>query len=323
MQNKYTHKVINNRNYNVVEIQNFMHNINININTATNTIAGNVLASNTQTVHLSSINKAITSSFNNIVKYIEKNKIKEQKDVVKDIISSFKKHKLNNINECNHFLMIKCTDRTKHSIVHLSYVEVLSMIWSIIVSHQQRSNLVERLNTELVDSIGMCFTGCINRLVNVLVGYIEGVVVSISLKEEIQMSIQRLMDNLNKKIITYKQTKEEMIQILDQPYDVDTNDTNNIISNEYKEAWLLALQDYRPDAVLCKFDDKVFENEQNTNAFYYISYDNLIYNSEQRFEEETEPIGIVNDEKQQIANIYEYKIGDDLFPEKLLNYKLV
>ena len=137
------------------------------------------------------------------------------------------------------------------------------------------------------------------------------------------MSMQRLMDKLNKKEIDYKQTKEEMTQILDQTNYVDTNDPNNIISYEYKEAWLLALQDYRPDAILCKFNNKVFENEENINARYYISYDDLIYKSEQSFEKENEPIGKINNEKQYIAEIYEYKIGENLFPKKYLNYRLV
>lgn len=356
MQNRYIHKTITNQNYNDIEIRNLM-NANLhqnnerrqnreNNNNDINNVASNVLASNTQTVHLSSINKTIKTSYNNIIKYINTNNLREKKDnltrsffadciysiwdsnsiIVNEIIYEFKRNNLETT-RCLAFLNEKKGDINKHSLIKLSYMELLSDVWTVIYTHSQKINLIERLHTEIVDSIGMCFTGCVNRLINVLVGYIDGVIVSISLKEEIQMSIQQLMDKLNTHQITYKQTKEEMIQILNQDYEVDASDSNNVISIEYKNSWLSALQDYRPISILCKFNKKVkeYDNDDKIKAYYYISYDDLIYDSEQNFDEEEKPIGKITEQDNCVAKIYSYKSLDEtiIYPEKFLNYMLV
>ena len=198
---------------------------------------------------------------------------------------------------------------------------VLSVIWNIIYTHSQKTNLIERLNTEMYDSVGKCFTGCVNRLINVLVGYIDGVIISISLKEEIQMSIQRLIEKLNKQEISYRQTKEEMVKLLNQDYDIDKNDLNNFISDEYKDTWLYALQDYRPDAIRCLFYENIYGHKPQEKVKCYISYDNVIYDSSQNFDEEKNPIGEISDETQCIAKIYTYEHEKIVYPEKFLKYR--
>lgn len=323
MQNRYKHNRISHTNYNNIEIRNFMNTINNNLNnTTTDTpISTNVLASNTQTVHLSSINKTIVTSYNVIEDYIKKHKLKHYlkgEFLVNEILANFKNYKLG---DCSSFLSQKLKENTKHSLIHNSYLELLSVIWNIIYTHSQKTNLIERLNTEMLDSVGKCFTGCVNRLINVLVGYIDGVIVSISLKEEIQMSVQRLIEKLNKQEITYKQTKEEMVKLLNQDYDVDKNDLNNLISDEYKDTWLYALQDYRPDPIICLFYENIYGHKQQEKVKCYISYDNVIYDSSQNFDEEKNPIGEISDETQCIAKIYTYEHEKIVYPEKFLKYR--
>jgi hypothetical protein len=297
----------------------------MNNNNLTNTptpIVSNVLVANTQTVHLSSINKTIVTSYEVINKYIKKHKLRhhiKDNNLVVEITTNFKN---NNLDDCSSFLLQKLSEQTKHSLIHKSYIELLSVIWNVIYTHSQKTNLIERLNTEMLDSVGKCFTGCVNRLINVLVGYIDGVIVSISLKEEIQMSIQRLIEKLNKQEITYKETKEEMVKLLNQDYDIDKNDLNNYISEEYKNTWLYALNDYRPDAIRCLFNENLYGHKQQEKVKCYISYDNVIYDSSQNFDEEKYPIGEISNETQCIAKIYSYEYDKIVYPEKFLQYRL-
>ena len=331
MQDKYTHNRISHINYNNIEIQHFMHNLNNNGNNnlADTPIPGNVLSANTQTVHLSSINKTIITTFVEIEKYIKTHNLThnlthkiEDRYLVNEITTSFKHH---NLLDCKAFLNAKLLEKTKHSLIHISYMELLSIIWNIIYTHPQKINLIERLHSEMDDSVGKCFTGCVNRLINVLVGYVDGVIVSISLKEELQMSIQRLMDKFNKKERTFRQIKEEMVQLLNQDYEIDKNDPNNYISQEYKDTWLYALQDYRPDPNLCIFYENIYSHKPKPieNIRCYISYNNVIYDTSQNFDEEKNPIGEVSDEIQFIAKIYTYEHDKIVYPEKCLKYNLV
>jgi len=326
MQGRYTHNRISHINYNNIEIQHFMQILaGGGNNLADAPIPGNVLSANTQTVHLTSINKTIITSFVEIEKYIKTHQLThkiEDRHLVNEIISSFNNH---NLQDCNSFLSTKLLEKTKHSIIHISYMELLSIIWNIIYTHPQKTNLIERLHSEMDDSVGKCFTGCVNRLINVLVGYVDGVIVSISLKEELQMSIQRLMDKFIKKERNFKQTKEEIVQLLKQDYDIDKDDPNNYISQEYKDTWLYALQDYRPDPNLCIFYENIYSHKPKPieNIRCYISYDNAIYDTSQNFDEEKNPIGKVSDETQFIAKIYSYEHDKIVYPEKFLRYNLV
>jgi hypothetical protein len=342
MQNRYTFKEITITNYNNIDIARLMVNPNNIINhfdNIDNTINknGGVLANNTQTVHLSSINKSVAASYNNILKYSIEQKLDEKTtmlsyflcnikkpNTIEEVISEFKKYNYDKADNTTFTQVInllnkKRHEKCEHSLLKITYIQLLTTIWIVVKSHTQRENLVERLYTEISDSIDKCFTGCMNRLINVLVGYIPGVTVSISVKEEIQMSIQTLIRKLNDNNIDYKTAKENMITILNAEYTIDENDPNDIISDEYKNAWLSGLNDFRPDAILCKFNIKLpFDNSDKQNTWYYISYDDLLYDSLQNFEEEKNPFGRIVDHTKSIAQIFAYMDN----PEQLLPYML-
>lgn len=333
MQNRYTFQRITPNNYNNIEIRNMMNNnrpVNIPVGINTNNDydrpnQGNVLLGNSQTVHLASINKSIVTSYNNIVNYIQTHKLQMNNDydfLVNEIIEEFCKCSFKPLTP---FLRQKIEDVSIHSILKIRYRELLYVIWTVVKNHEQRENLIERFHSEIDDSYGKCFTGCMNRLINVLVGYIDGVVVSISLKEEIQMSVQKLIDKLNKNKLDYRQTKNELVQLFNQEYDVDTSDPNNNISDEYKDSWFSGLKDYRPDYILCKFYEKIKINDMDDrlDGYYYISYDDLIYNSDQDFDEEKNPIGEISNKNKSIAKIFAYEIDDIPYPEKYLKYNIV
>lgn len=322
MQNRYHFIRITPHNYNNFEIRNLMNNIMNPPNHRPTRVNSNVLKNNTQTVHLSSINKSIVTSYKHILKYIETNNIKvSETDIISEINKEFNKLKLNNLNS---YLKTQFEDLNIHTILQIKYSTLLTIVWSIVKTHTDRANLIERFYTEINESQGVCFTGRMNRLVNVLVGYIEGVVVSISLKEELQMSIQLLMDKLNKQEISYNQTKEELTKILNQEYDVDTSDPNNIISEEYKKSWLVALNDYKPNFILCKIKQQIKVNEHKERMFhyYYIDHNDKIYDTENDFDKEINPIGEIVDKDKLIAKIYAYKFDSIQYDEQLLTFIL-
>ena len=149
----------------------------------------NSVLNSTQTVHLSSINSSVVKSLQVIIDYIKHNKIKMI--YLDDKPRSFALFLRANPSLTT-FIDESLANTSVHSLTRLTYQQLLEHVWSIIQSFKDKDNLIERLATELTDSIGYCFTGKINRLINVLVYQIDGVRVSISTKEEIHMNIGSL-----------------------------------------------------------------------------------------------------------------------------------
>ena len=126
-----------------------------------------------------------------------------------------------------------------HSIHKISFSQLFEKIVRIIIHHEQRVNLTERLKTELTESIGYCFTGRVNRMVNSLVGIIDGIKVSFSHKEQLliesQMIIKRLMD----KKITFEKAQEEMKEIFN-----DNEIRKDPLLVGLEKVYIESLQDY-------------------------------------------------------------------------------
>ena len=61
-----------------------------------------------------------------------------------------------------------------------SYKDVLDHIWSIITTHVHKDELIVRLYQEISDGYGMCPNGKICRLINVLQGYDDSIIQSVS-----------------------------------------------------------------------------------------------------------------------------------------------
>ncbi len=327
--------------------------------------ARNALEGNSQTVHLTSINKSIVRAHKAILKYIKENNLNynangsiveklsnmfckpDEDKIIQKMLDLFLELKLtNDVKKIRTYIdnVIFINSVEKHSVLGITYKDLFFQVWLIVLNHPEKNNLVERFYTEIKDSMGMCFTGRMNRLVNVLVGYIDGVVVNISLKEEIQMSIQRVIKKLNDKRIDFITAKKEMHDILYYDYDnADPNDPNNYISEEYRQTWLEGLNDYRPDPIIVKvceynfipvmvkqvvyngnYDAKAFDNQfenpeektseevwveqQPGHYTHYISYDNKVYHDILNHDKEIEPVGEVVDESRYLLKIYHNNI---------------
>lgn len=139
----------------------------------------------------------------------------------------------------------------KHSITELTYKETFELVWSVICYLIKNDNnfkpedLLERLYIELKDGIQMCYTGKYNRLINSLVGIIDGVYVGISSQEEIQMEFGKIIEKLNKIITpnTFSKALCEAKEIL-RSADEKIN----------KSDWLDALYDLAPAPIKIKYN---------------------------------------------------------------------
>jgi hypothetical protein len=132
-------------------------------------------------------------------------------------------------------------DETQHSIIQLSFKQLFDMIMKIIENHPQKDDIKERLKQELTDSIGLCFLGRINRMVNSLMGFVDGIQIGLSVKEEIQMKIELIIKNIMNKKIKKKEAISQM-KILFEKVGEEDNITEN-----FKQANLIALEDFDDD----------------------------------------------------------------------------
>jgi hypothetical protein len=93
--------------------------------------------------------------------------------------------------------------------LNVSFMDVLIAVWNRIVTNPNAVEIKKMLNVEMTDSIEMCFTGQISRLVNCLSGFDELVEVKISDNEQIAniiSMIEKQMRETSSTLDVYKQT---------------------------------------------------------------------------------------------------------------------
>ena len=72
-----------------------------------------------------------------------------------------------------------------HSILNVTFKEVLLYVWQIIKTHNDSNQIKQILNEEMNDSICKCFTGRLSRLINTLNGFDSRISIKISDSNEI------------------------------------------------------------------------------------------------------------------------------------------
>lgn len=226
------------RNHYVIDNNAINNNNNNAINNNNRVLTSNTqhVLNNSQSVHLSSINKTIDKS----IKII----LERTKDIPKDnnFMDDLKYFIYGNWFYRNLFylasikyLELSIKDKNVHSVHNITYVQLLERIWQIIKVHEKKNELKERFKVEISDSIGYCFTGRLNRLVNILSGYIDELNVSISDDELVQGKILVLIKKLNEGKINKEEVKNEFKSIFEE---------YNKYDETKKQSWFDALDDY-------------------------------------------------------------------------------
>ena len=237
-----------------------------------------------QTVHISSICNSITKSLYKINE-LTRNlyHIRLENMLIDEFIDEFYTKKSKNIFErAFHFIkspiqnaaMANCVKRwTEYRDVHtktdISYGELLAKVWLLIKNHPQKQDFITNVKIELKASVGVCFTGRFNRLVNSLIGFVDGITVGISIQEQLQLEIGKLIAKLGKKEISYDECYKTIEKMFDDP-DVKEDET---VTADYKQSWLDALEDYKPELDSKKDDTKlkelITETKEPQDNYYY------------------------------------------------------
>ena len=127
-----------------------------------------------QNIHEHSISTWIDRSIKLLLADIPVTMVKS--DFIQDKILTMKTKEL----LCN---FMQCPDRLSNS--ELSFADLFSIIWKVIKDHPHSETLKLIMNQEMQECEDSCFTGRMNRLVNVLNGFDERVCIRISQSEEI------------------------------------------------------------------------------------------------------------------------------------------
>ena len=109
-----------------------------------------------------------------------------------------------------------CQDKTIHSILNLTFDEVLRSVWNVIIKHKERDEIKKILNVEMQDSMCKCFTGRLSRLINCLNGFDSRVLIKISDKQQILNIIIKIRNEYDD---IEKQKKYAEKELLERGYD--------------------------------------------------------------------------------------------------------
>jgi len=82
-------------------------------------------------------------------------------------------------------LMEYCEDDNAHSVIGITFKELLLTIWSIIRNHKDLNEICAIMNTEMDDADCKCFTGKMSRLINCLNGYDSRVSITMAENDQI------------------------------------------------------------------------------------------------------------------------------------------
>ena len=126
-----------------------------------------------------------------------------------------------------------------HSLHQITFATLFEKVVRIIIHHEHKEGLIERLREELTEAMGLCFTGRMNRLVNSLSGIVEGIKVSFSIEEQIQLESQKIIERLTNETITPEQAKIDMEEIFN---DEDIKKEPGLM--RLKEDYIEALADF-------------------------------------------------------------------------------
>jgi Leucine-rich repeat (LRR) protein len=108
--------------------------------------------------------------------------------------------------ETKDFVKSYCNNTEIHSLLLLSFQDVLEYVWETIklFDKDKQKEIKNIMNQEMRDSVGMCFTGRISRLINCLNGFSDLVSIEISDNEQINNIILLTKQRLGAEYTTDK-----------------------------------------------------------------------------------------------------------------------
>ena len=120
---------------------------------------GQKLYSDPQSVHNTDIQRAFRQS---VEKLSETKPVLTTDETLTEVLAS------NLCSQTKQALTEYCSDTTVHSVLNLTFSEILQMVWNRIHNHPAKGEILTILDQEMSDALCQCFTGRITRLVNCL-----------------------------------------------------------------------------------------------------------------------------------------------------------
>ena len=145
----------------------------------------NTIYGNKQNVHEAHVEKSVRESVQRL--------LKDPRPTfsIKDIVSSGLDVKAVKL------LQQYCHDCHPHSVHLLTYSELVSYVWARIDRSEHKAELIKIMGQQICDSKGMCFTGRFNRMLSVLVGFYEDIIINISDRSRISAIILTIKSKIS------------------------------------------------------------------------------------------------------------------------------
>ena len=114
-------------------------------------------------------------------------------------------------------LLNDCNNNTVHCTLNITYLDLFKRVISIIETKENKNDILEIMNQEIIDSSDKCFTGKMSRLINVLNGNDERINIKISDNDDMNNTVICIKNKLLKEnIYTLEQhkllAKKELIE---------------------------------------------------------------------------------------------------------------
>ena len=153
---------------------------------------GQNIYNDNQNIHNHNIRKCLSNS----IEYLIKDKPSISIDQMKQEIE--------NEYLTSELLIQYCEDQSVHSILNVTFEEVLNSVWSKIRDNINKQEIIKILNIEMFDSECKCFTGRLTRLVNCLSGFDDNIEMKICDNEQMSNISRILYEKYNDNIKDYK-----------------------------------------------------------------------------------------------------------------------
>jgi len=175
---------------------------------------------NAQNVHTDEIEKSVYEILEYLLLYptLKINNIQIDFDYIEKEIKQIETNKNTQKDEINISLNRIKLDRTLYSKFNNTLSNVLIKVWSYIIGHKDKEQLIIRLLEELVDMSGTCSSGYLSRLVNVLSGFDDKFNIRISFEDQIISNFNGRLNAFVKKIMNdnspfYKEKLNDVVEL--------------------------------------------------------------------------------------------------------------
>jgi hypothetical protein len=165
----------------------------------------------THSVHNHNIQESIRTSIINVFKYEITLSFEEiNKQILTDEILTQKTKEI---------LTEYCADTTEHSTLLITFKDLLCNVWQRIIKSEHGDEIKKILNIEMSDALCKCFTGRLSRLINVLNGFYDDIVVKIGTTEQIGNIIVQVKERLGSEYNVEKHKEIVIAELKERDYD--------------------------------------------------------------------------------------------------------